>query len=134
MEDIHELFPSKKRNREHRLEMDIQDYALNDLLNGINNLNINNNNHLLTRITEIIENNIKINHIDKIYKKMEQFNDIDKIYVKLNCIEKKIDKISVDKDYDISELKEQLESLRFEIKEYKYNYELKRNVINDYFS
>ena len=134
MEDIHEIFPSKKRNREHRLERDIQDYALNDLLNGLNNMNINNNNYLLNRITEIIENNIKTNHLDKIYKKLEKIDDIDKIYVKLNCIEKKIDKISIDKDYDISELKEQLESLRFEIKEYKYNSELKTNGINDYFS
>ena len=114
MEDIHELFPSKKRNRDHRLERDIQDYGLNDLINNINHLNINNNNHLLNKITEIIENNIKINYLDKIYKKIEKLNEIDKIYIKLNSIEKKIDKISIDKDYDINELK--------------------ANGINDYFS
>jgi hypothetical protein len=141
MEDIHEIFPSKKRNRDHRLEKDIDEYTLNSIITNINCLNINNNNDFLLKITNIIENNIKTNQLDKIYnklnsieKKLEKLNEIDNIYIKIKSLEKQLEKISIDKDYDILNLRDKLDNISFDIKESKYNLELKTNGINDYFS
>ena len=85
---------------------------------------------------DLLDNNTLLNKIYEklkiIDKKIEKINDIDKIYIKINNLEKQIEKLSVDKDYDIANLQEKLDNLTCNINEYKL--ELKTNSINDYFS
>jgi phage-related tail protein len=92
------------RKKQRTLSMDTEaDH--DEIINTLNNLNINNNEILLNKI---------LKKITVLEKKIE---DIQKIYIKMDNFEKKIEKILIEKDYIIDNLRDELSELRSENKE-----------------
>ena len=94
--------------------------SINNIIKDINNLKFDNQNKDI--LLEILK---KMNILEN------RFDNINKLYNKIDIMEKNIDKILVEKDYVIDGLKDEINSLRNDIKETKYNNE---NKLYDYFS
>jgi uncharacterized protein (DUF4213/DUF364 family) len=94
--------------------------SVNNMIKDLNDLKFDNQNKDI--LLEILK---KINILEN------RFDNINKLYNKIEIMEKNIDKILVEKDYVIDGLKDEINSLRNDIKETKYNNE---NKLYDYFS
>jgi len=80
-----------------------------DLLNNINKLNIDSNKDLFTKILK------KINDLEKKVETLFMVN------VKIDTLKKDIDKILVEKDYVIENLKYEITDLKDQLKDTKYD-------------
>ena len=80
-----------------------------DLLNNINQLNIDSNKDLFTKILK------KINDLEKKVETLFMVN------IKIDTLKKDIDKILVEKDYVIENLKYEITDLKDQLKDTKYN-------------
>jgi Zn-dependent oligopeptidase len=94
--------------------------SVNNMIKDLNDLKFDNQNKDI--LLEILK---KMNILEN------RFDNINKLYNKIDIMEKNIDKILVEKDYVIDGLKDEINSLRDDIKETKYNNE---NKLYDYFS
>jgi Zn-dependent oligopeptidase len=94
--------------------------SVNNMIKDLNDLKFDNQNKDI--LLEILK---KMNILEN------RFDNINKLYNKIDIMEKNIDKILVEKDYVIDGLKDEINSLRNDIKETKYNNE---NKLYDYFS
>jgi len=92
---------------------------VNNIIKDLNDLKFDNKNKDI--LLEILK---KINILES------RSENINKLYNKIDIIEKNIDKILVEKDYVIDGLRDEINSLRNDIKETKYNNE---NKLYDYF-
>jgi seryl-tRNA synthetase len=130
--DSDEIFfdPKKRMNAIDFKGINIQetnnnkdDNDLVDLLNNINKLNIDSNKDLFTKI---------IKKISDLEKKVET---ILMVNVKIDTLKKDIDKILVEKDYVIENLKYEINDLKDQLKESKYNIDsITQKGINSYYS
>jgi hypothetical protein len=92
-----------------------------EIINGLKNITLNQNTYeLLLRLTK------KMNNIEK------KIDDFCKIEIKLDKLYKKMDEMSIEKDYIIDSLKEQVYQLNLDIIELENNNIKKYS--NDYFS
>ena len=106
---------NKRKRTLSLIDNDIND--INDkLINEFNNINFENNNALLKKIIGKIDNNTI---------------EINKLNLKMESFQKSVDKILIEKDYIIENLKDELNNLKNDIKNTKYSIE--NNKINDYF-
>jgi hypothetical protein len=95
------------------------DFSEDDFIESLNDLYINKNKSILSTL---------FNKIEKLEKK---FDNIDKLSIKIDNLEKNIEKMTIEKDYIIDNLKEEIKELRQEI---NYNSSSDNNhKINDYF-
>ena len=92
---------------------------VNNIIKDLNDLKFDNQNKDI--LLEILK---KINILES------KFDNINKLYNKINIMEKNIEKILVEKDYIIDGLKDEINSLKNDIKETKYNNE---NKLYNYF-
>ena len=92
---------------------------VNNMIKDLNDLKFDNQNKDI--LLEILK---KINILES------QFDNFNKLYSKINIMEKNIEKILVEKDYIIDGLKDEINSLKNDIKETKYNNE---NKLYNYF-
>lgn len=95
---------------------DNDDKALVKIINNIKDLNIDTNKELFTKL---------IKKIDNLEKKVETLFMVN---IKIDTLKKDIDKILIEKDYVIENLRYELNDLKDELKETK----LKKNL-DDYF-
>ena len=93
---------------------------VNNMIKDLNDLKVDNQNKDI--LLEILK---KINILES------RFDNVNKLYNKIDIMEKNINKILVEKDYIIDGLKDEINSLKNDIKETKYNNE---NKLYDYFS
>jgi hypothetical protein len=93
--------------------------SVNNMIKDLNDLKFDNQNKDI--LLEILK---KINILES------QFDNFNKLYSKINIMEKNIEKILVEKDYIIDGLKDEINSLKNDIKETKYNNE---NKLYNYF-
>ena len=106
---------NKRKRTLSLIDNDIND--INDkLINEFNNINFENNNALLKKIIGKIDNNTI---------------EINKLNLKMESFQKSVDKILIEKDYIIENLKDELNNLKNDIKNTKYSIE--NNKRNDYF-
>ena len=98
------------------------DNSLKDILNNINKLNIDTNKYLVIKI---------INKIDNLEKKVDILSLVN---IKIDTLKKDIDKILVEKDYIIENLKYEINDLKDQLKESKFNDSLSQRSTNTYFS
>lgn len=94
--------------------------SVNNIIKDLNDLKFDNQNKDI--LLEILK---KINTLEN------RFDNINKLYNKIDVMEKNINKILIEKDYIIEGLKDEINSLKNDIKETKYNNE---NKLYDYFS
>ena len=93
---------------------------VNNMIKDLNDLKVDNQNKDI--LLEILK---KINILES------RFDNFNKLYSKIEIIQKNIDKILIEKDYVIDGLKDEINSLKNDIKETKYNNE---NKLYNYFS
>ena len=125
MDQNHICFKRKKRSDTEEtvfqfLEENNRLDSVNNMIKDLNDLKFDNQNKDI--LLEILK---KMNILEN------RFDNINKLYNKIDIMEKNIDKILVEKDYVIDGLKDEINSLRNDIKETKYNNE---NKLYDYFS
>lgn len=125
MDHNHICFKRRKRSDSEEtlfefLEENNKLDEVNNIIKDLNDLKVDNQNKDI--LLEILK---KINILEN------RFDNINKLYNKIDIIEKNIDKILVEKDYVIDGLKDEINSLKNDIKETKYNNE---NKLYDYFS
>ena len=125
MDQDHICFKRRKRSDTEEtvfqfLEENNKLDSVNNMIKDLNDLKFDNQNKDI--LLEILK---KINILEN------RFDNINKLYNKIEIMEKNIDKILVEKDYVIDGLKDEINSLRNDIKETKYNNE---NKLYDYFS
>ena len=106
---------SNKRRRKRDTEITTTDYE--NIIEHITDLNISENKNILNMLTR------KIDNLEK------KFEEINRLYIKMDELNRKIDKIYDEKDYIIDSLKDDITSLKMEIK-----YNDNDNKIYDYFS
>jgi len=92
---------------------------VNNMIKDLNDLKVDNQNKDI--LLEILK---KINILES------RFDNFNKLYSKIDIMQKNIDKILIEKDYVIEGLKDEINSLKNDIKETKYNNE---NKLYDYF-
>jgi hypothetical protein len=92
---------------------------VNNMIKDLNDLKFDNQNKDI--LLEILK---KINILES------RFDNFNKLYSKIDIMQKNIDKILIEKDYVIEGLKDEINSLKNDIKETKYNNE---NKLYDYF-
>lgn len=125
MDQNHICFKRRKRSDTEEtvfqfLEENNRLDSVNNMIKDLNDLKFDNQNKDI--LLEILK---KMNILEN------RFDNINKLYNKIDIMEKNIDKILVEKDYVIDGLKDEINSLRNDIKETKYNNE---NKLYDYFS
>ena len=108
-----QILQSKKRTKIN------SDFNEDDFLESLNDLYINKNKSILSTL---------FNKIDKLEKK---FDNIDKISIKIDKLEKNIEKMTIEKDYIIDNLKEEIKELRIEMNTNSNSDN--SHKINDYF-
>ena len=97
---------------------DKDDKALVKIINNIKDLNIDTNKELFTKL---------IKKIDNLEKKVETLFMVN---IKIDTLKKDIDKILIEKDYVIENLRYELNDLKDELKESK----LEKNLNNYFYS
>jgi chromosome segregation ATPase len=118
--DISTDIQSNKRSRNISSSNNCND-DYEAIIHNINELNIHSNHTILKNI------------LKKIEKLEKKFEDIDKIHSKLNDMEKNMNKILNEKDYIIENLKDEVSSLKWEIREKSDSDHSHSKSINDYF-
>jgi archaellum component FlaC len=125
MDNDHICFKRRKRSDTEEtvfqfLEENNKLDSVNNIIRDLNDLKFDNQNKDI--LLEILK---KINTLEN------RFDDINKLYNRINIMEKNINKILIEKDYVIEGLKDEINFLKNDIKETKYNNE---NKLYDYFS
>jgi hypothetical protein len=97
---------------------------LTEILNNVNKLNIDPNKDLFTKI---------IKKIDDLEKKIETLYMVN---IKIDTLKKDIDKILTEKDYIIENLKDEINDLKDQLKESKYNIDniVSQKTIDNYYT
>jgi hypothetical protein len=108
-----QILNSKKRTKINL------DFSEDDFLESLNDLYINKNKSILSTL------------FSKIEKLEKKFDNIDKLSIKIDKLEKNIEKMTIEKDYIIDNLKDEIKELRIEINN-NSNYD-NNHKINDYF-
>ena len=107
--------------QQHTFNKDENDLV--DLLNNINKLNIDSNKDLFTKIIK------KINDLEKKVETLLMVN------IKIDTLKKDIDKILVEKDYVIENLKYEIYDLKDQLRESNRNIDsINHKSINSYYS
>jgi predicted transcriptional regulator len=101
-EEIDYDYLSRKKKRTSSMDTH-SDY--DEIINTLNQLNINSNETVLHKILK------KMNGLEK------KIDEMQKIYIKMDNFEKKMEKILIEKDYVIDNLKDEIEKLRSDNKE-----------------
>ena len=116
--------PNKKRIRSSSLDVEtepvmssaipvglqanyIESFDMNSLIESIQRMNVTN---------KIDYSKIE-NMLSTINSKLSKLDDIDKLEIMIKKVEKKFESIIREKDYEISNLKDDLDTLRFQLKE-----------------
>jgi len=108
-----QILQSKKRTKIN------SDFNEDDFLESLNDLYINKNKSILSTL---------FNKMEKLEKK---FDNIDKLSIKIDKLEKNIEKMTIEKDYIIDNLKEEIQELRIEMNTNSNSDN--SHKINDYF-
>ena len=124
MDHDHICFKRRKRSDSEEtlfelLEEDNKLDSVNNMIKDLNDLKFDNQNKDI--LLEILK---KINILES------RFDNFNKLYSKIDIMQKNIEKILVEKDYIIDGLKDEINSLKNDIKETKYNNE---NKLYNYF-
>jgi len=124
MDQDHICFKRRKRSDSEEtlfefLEENNKLDEVNNMIKDLNDLKFDNQNKDI--LLEILK---KINILES------RFDNFNKLYSKIDIMQKNIDKILIEKDYVIEGLKDEINSLKNDIKETKYNNE---NKLYDYF-
>jgi hypothetical protein len=124
MDHDHICFKRRKRSDSEEtlfelLEENNKLDSVNNMIKDLNDLKFDNQNKDI--LLEILK---KINILES------RFDNFNKLYSKIDIMQKNIEKILVEKDYIIDGLKDEINSLKNDIKETKYNNE---NKLYNYF-
>lgn len=101
-EEVKYDYLSRKKKRTSSMDTH-SDY--DEIINTLNQLNINSNETVLHKILK------KMTGLEK------KIDEMQKIYIKMDHFEKKMEKILIEKDYVIDNLKDEIEKLRSDNKE-----------------
>jgi len=127
--------PHKKRIRSTSLDVEtepimsaaiglnsnyVEPFNMSSLLESIQTMNVSN---------KVDYSKIE-NMLETINGKLNKLEDIDKLEVMIKKVEKKFEHIIIEKDYEISSLKDEMDTLRFQLKEDT----MMSNSMNNYYT
>ncbi len=98
----------------------VEPFNMSSLLESIQTMNVSN---------KIDYSKIE-NMLETINSKLNKLEDIDKLEVMIKKVEKKFEHIIIEKDYEISSLKDEMDTLRFQLKEDT----MMSNSMNNYYT